>query len=64
MFQGGFRDSGSPSSQRARRVSQVRWQAVFKHCTILYGTCQDSDDGVNFQSEYWRKLIPSDFASA
>ena len=36
---------------------------MFKHCTILYGTCQDSDDGVNFQSEYWRKLVPSDFVS-
>ena len=37
---------------------------MFKHCTILYGTCEDSDNGVNFQSEYWRKLIPSDFAAA
>ncbi|CAJ1338575.1 unnamed protein product [Effrenium voratum] len=39
----------------------VRWQAVVKHCTILYGTCHDSDDGVNFYSEFWRKLQPSDF---
>eukprot|EP00434_Breviolum_minutum_P037309 symbB.v1.2.033079.t1/scaffold4061.1/size45390/2 len=39
----------------------IRWQAVAQHCTILYGVCDDSNDGKNFRSEYWRKLQPSDF---
>eukprot|EP00438_Fugacium_kawagutii_P003352 Skav228233 [mRNA] locus=scaffold3112:38771:43467:+ [translate_table: standard] len=34
----------------------IRWQAVVQHCTILYGICEDSNDGKNFRSEYWRKL--------
>lgn len=39
----------------------IRWQAVVQHCTILYGVCEDSNDGKNFRSEYWRKLQNSDF---
>lgn len=39
----------------------IRWQAVVQHCTILYGVCEDSNDGKNFRSEYWRKLQKSDF---
>lgn len=41
--------------------AEIRWQAVLKHCTIFYGSCEDSEDGQNFESEYWRKLQPSDF---
>lgn len=44
-------------------ISEIRWQAVAQHCTILYGVCDDSNDGKNFRSEYWRKLQPSDFES-
>ena len=52
-----------PRTVWCRNASKIRWQAVVQHCTILYGVCEDSNDGKNFRSEYWRKLQNSDFVA-